>query len=207
MDYIGIKTYRADGTPKGEIRVVGLFTSQSISPRPTHVPFLRHKVDAVLGALGYPPGSHDGKAILNILESFPRDELFQIGVKQLREWVDGILDLETRPRVRVFARNDRFDRFVSLLIYVPRDRYTHRARAHRRRCCRRPTTGASSAFYPHFPTARWCACSSSSRAMPADAAGRQPGSRARHRRDHPHLGGPAGEAIAGPAGDATKSRS
>ncbi len=71
MDYIGIKTYRADGTPKGEIRVVGLFTSQSYFESPTQVPFLRHKVDAVLGALGYPPSSHDGKAILNILESFP----------------------------------------------------------------------------------------------------------------------------------------
>ena len=128
MDYIGIKTYRADGTPKGEIRVVGLFTSQSYFASPTQVPFLRHKVDAVLGALGYPRSSHDGKAILNILESFPRDELFQIGVKQLREWVDGILDLETRPRVRVFARIDRFDRFVSLLIYVPRDRYTSTVR-------------------------------------------------------------------------------
>ena len=150
MDYIGIKTYRADGTPKGEIRVVGLFTSQSYFASPTQVPFLRHKVDAVLGALGYPPSSHDGKAILNILESFPRDELFQIGVKQLREWVHGILDLETRPRVRVFARIDRFDRFVSLLVYVPRDRYTSTVRERIGALLSEVYDGRIVAFYPHF---------------------------------------------------------
>ena len=150
MDYIGIKTYRADGTPKGEIRVVGLFTSQSYFASPTQVPFLRHKVDAVLGALGYPRSSHDGKAILNILESFPRDELFQIGVRQLREWVDGILDLETRPRVRVFARVDRFDRFVSLLVYVPRDRYTSTIRERIATLLSEAYDGRVVAFYPHF---------------------------------------------------------
>jgi glutamate dehydrogenase len=150
MDYIGIKTYRADGTLKGEIRVVGLFTSQSYFESPTHVPFLRHKVEAVFGALGYAPSSHDSKAVLNILESFPRDELFQIGMKQLREWAEGILDLETRPRVRVFARVDRFDRFVSLLVYVPRDRYTSTVRERIGALLSETYDGRIVAFYPHF---------------------------------------------------------
>ena len=193
MDYIGIKTYRADGTPKGEIRVVGLFTSQSYFASPTQVPFLRHKVDAVLAALGYPPSSHDGKAILNILESFPRDELFQIGVKQLREWVDGILDLETRPRVRVFARIDRFDRFVSLLIYVPRDRYTSTVRERIGALLSEVYDGRVVAFYPHFtdgPLVRVQFIVARYAGTTPQVASRRP--RARDRRDHPHLGGPAG---------------
>ena len=193
MDYIGIKTYRADGTPKGEIRVVGLFTSQSYFASPTQVPFLRHKVDAVLAALGYPRSSHDGKAILNILESFPRDELFQIGVKQLREWVDGILDLETRPRVRVFARIDRFDRFVSLLIYVPRDRYTSTVRERIGALLSEVYDGRIVAFYPHFtdgPLVRVQFIVARYAGTTPQVASRRP--RARHRRDHPHLGGPAG---------------
>ena len=168
MDYIGVKTYRADGTPKGEIRVVGLFTSQSYFASPAQVPFLRHKVDAVLGALGYPPSSHDSKAILNILESFPRDELFQIGVKQLSEWVQGILDLETRPRVRVFVRVDRFERFVSVLVYVPRDRYTSMVRERIGELLAETYDGRVVGVLSRIsPTARWCGCSSSSRATPA----------------------------------------
>ncbi|MGL1465689.1 hypothetical protein ACSTJV_24055, partial [Vibrio parahaemolyticus] len=75
------------------------------------IPFLRHKVASVLAAAGYPPASHDAKALSHILDNFPRDELFQIGVDRLKAWSQGILDLETRPRVRAFIRVDRFDRF------------------------------------------------------------------------------------------------
>ena len=151
MDYIGIKTYRGDGTLDGEVRIVGLFTSQAYTGSPRDIPFLRHKVETVLKMAGYPAASHAGKALMNVLETFPRDELFQIDVDELKEWSEGILDLETRPRVRVFARVDRFDRFVSVLVYVPRDRYSsERARAHRR--VPRPTAykGRVAAFYPYF---------------------------------------------------------
>ena len=81
MDYIGIKTYHGDGRPKGEIRFVGLFTSQAYVSSPSQIPLLRHKVETVLAASGYPAASHAGKALLNILDTFPRDELFQIGAK------------------------------------------------------------------------------------------------------------------------------
>jgi glutamate dehydrogenase len=151
MDYIGIKTYRADGSPKGEIRLVGLFTSQAYVRPPGQIPILRHKVDSVLAACGYPPASHDGKAVLNILGTFPRDELFQIDIDQLREWTEGILDLETRPRVRVFARIDRFDRFVSVLVYVPRDRYATKVRERIGALLADTYKGRIAAFYPYFP--------------------------------------------------------
>jgi glutamate dehydrogenase len=151
MDYIGIKTYDDDGTSKGEIRIVGLFTSQAYVRSPAEIPFLRHKVERVVAASGHPPTSHDGKALLNILDTFPRDELFQIGVKQLQEWAEGILDLEMRPRVRVFARVDRFDRFVSVLVYAPRDRYNTKVRERIGALLSEAYKGSVVAFYPYFP--------------------------------------------------------
>ena len=153
MDYIGIKTYQDDGRPKGEIRCVGLFTSQAYVSSPSQIPVLRHKVETVLTKpRAIPPASHAGKALLNVLDTFPRDELFQIGAKELQVWAEGILDLETRPRVRVFARVDRFDRFVSVLVYAPRDRLQHRACANSIGApCLAAYNGRLSAFYPYFP--------------------------------------------------------
>ena len=151
MDYIGIKTYHGDGRLKGELRVVGLFTSQAYVRPPSEIPFLRLKVAQVLAASGYPPASHAGKALTNVLNTFPRDELFQIGVERLGQWSEGILDLETRPRVAVFARVDRFDRFVSLIIYVPRDRYNTGVRERIGALLATAYHGRVSAFYPYFP--------------------------------------------------------
>jgi glutamate dehydrogenase len=150
MDYIGIKTYHRDGTLKGELRLVGLFTSQAYVRPPSEIPFLRLKVAQVLAASGYPAASHAGKALANILNTFPRDELFQIGVERLKAWSEGILDLETRPRVAVFARVDRFDRFVSLIIYVPRDRYNTGVRERIGALLAAAYQGRVSAFYPYF---------------------------------------------------------
>src|SRR5215468_5678233 len=151
MDYIGVKTYRGDGTPKGETRFVGLFTSQAYVIPPSQIPLLRHKVETVLTASGYPAASHAGKGLLNILDTFPRDELFQIGAKELQAWCEGILDLETRPRVRAFTRIDRFDRFVSVLLYVPRDRYNTRVRERIGALLSATYDGRIAAFYPYFP--------------------------------------------------------
>ena len=169
MDYIGIKTYRADGTLDGEMRIVGLFTSQAYTGSPRDIPFLRHKVETVLKMAGYPAASHAGKALMNVLETFPRDELFQIEVERAAaRGAEGILDLETRPRVRVFARIDRFDRFVSAArVRAARPLHVRRARAHRGPCWPRPTRAASSRSIPTSPTARWCGCSSSSAATKA----------------------------------------
>src|SRR5581483_7803226 len=151
MDYIGVKTYRSDGTPGGEIRFVGLFTSQAYVSSPRQIPLLRHKVATVVAQSGYPPASHAGKALQNILDHFPRDELFQIDAGELSRWVEGIRDLETRPRVRAFARIDRFDRFVSVLVYAPRDRYNTRVRERVGELLARTYSGRIVAFYPYFP--------------------------------------------------------
>jgi glutamate dehydrogenase len=150
MDYIGIKTYRRDGTLNGEVRVVGLFTSQAYVRSPREIPFVRRKVETVQQTSAYPVASHAGKALMNVLETFPRDELFQIEPEQLREWSEAILDLETRPRVRVLARVDRFDRFVSVLVYVPRDRYGSAVRERIGVLLAEAYRGRIAAFYPFF---------------------------------------------------------
>ncbi|MGZ5930798.1 MAG: NAD-glutamate dehydrogenase [Rhizomicrobium sp.] len=128
MDYVGIKTFDKDGKLTGERRFVGLFTSGAYSRRPSDIPLLRRKVADVVARAGLPPSSHDGKALSHILDTYPRDELFQISEDELFATAQGILRLGERPTVRVFLRFDRFDRFVSALVFVPRDRYDTHAR-------------------------------------------------------------------------------
>ena len=151
MDYIGIKIYSDTGEISGELRIVGLFTSTAYTRTTRRIPFLRHKVDLVFERSGYLPSSHSGKALSNILENFPRDELFQIGVDDLYETVRGILALELRPRTRVFPRIDRFDRFVSILVYLPRDRYTTDVRLSVGDYLADAYNGRVSAYYLFFP--------------------------------------------------------
>ncbi|HJW41553.1 MAG TPA: NAD-glutamate dehydrogenase [Rhizomicrobium sp.] len=128
MDYVGVKTFDKDGRLTGERRFVGLFTSGAYSRRPSDIPLLRRKVANVIARAGLPPASHDGKALAHILDTYPREELFQISEDDLFAISQGILRLGERPTVRVFLRFDRFDRFVSALVFVPRDRYDTHAR-------------------------------------------------------------------------------
>ncbi|HWA88482.1 MAG TPA: NAD-glutamate dehydrogenase [Rhizomicrobium sp.] len=128
MDYVGVKTFDDKGNLTGERRFVGLFTSSAYSRRPSDIPLLRRKVEQVKARAGLAPTSHDGKALAHILDTFPRDELFQISDDELFATALGILKLGERPKVRVFPRFDRFDRFVSALVFVPRDRYDTQAR-------------------------------------------------------------------------------
>jgi glutamate dehydrogenase len=151
MDYIGLKIYDEQGAQTGELRIVGLFTSQAYTERPEHIPFLRQHIAAVLRRAGFAATSHDGKALLNVLENFPRDELFQIGLERLLDWTRSILALELRPRVKVLARRDRFDRFVSVLVYVPRDRFTSVIREQIGDMLAQEMGGHVSAFTPFFP--------------------------------------------------------
>ncbi len=128
MDYVGVKTFDNKGELTGERRFVGLFTSAAYSSRPSDIPLLRLKVAHILGRAGLAPDSHDGKALVHILDTYPREELFQAGEDEIFATALGVLRLGERPKVRVFLRFDRFDRFVSALVYVPRDRYDTQAR-------------------------------------------------------------------------------
>jgi glutamate dehydrogenase len=151
MDDIGLKIYDADGKITGEIRLLGLFTSSAYTQSPKDIPLLRQKFATVLAHSGTAEASHSSKALANVIETFPRDELFQITEGQLLDWSRGVVDLELRPRVRVFARPDRFDRFVSALVYVPRDRFTTKLREDISRLLSAAYDGHISAFTPYFP--------------------------------------------------------
>lgn len=121
LDYIGVKTYDKKGKLTGELRMVGLFTSTAYTRSVMKIPYLRSKVEMVIERSGFSPSDHSGKALINVLESYPRDELFQISIPVLRKHAEAILALGERPRVRALYRIDQFDRFVSVLVFVPRE--------------------------------------------------------------------------------------
>jgi glutamate dehydrogenase len=151
MDYIGIKRFDAKGKLVGELRIVGLFTSAAYMRSVREIPYLRRKVEKTIARAGFNPESHSGKALLNVLETYPRDELFQIDDDLLYRNALAILELDERPRVRVLVRRDRFDRFVSILAYVPRERYDSTIRARLGAYFADVYKGRVSAFHPFFP--------------------------------------------------------
>ena len=151
LDYVGVKRFDAGGNLAGEFRIVGLFTSTAYTRAAHSIPYLRRKIAAVEQHAGFDPGSHSGKALANVLENYPRDELFQIDEDSLYQFTQAILQLDERPRVRVLARRDRFDRFVSVLVFVPRERYDSDLRAKIGDYLASAFIGRVSAFYPFFP--------------------------------------------------------
>ena len=124
LDYIGVRRFDADGRVVGEHRLVGLFSTTAYSESVMRVPVLRQKAQAVIEGSGYDTASHGGKAIVDTLETYPRDELFQTPLAELGETVERIAHLKERRQVRMFVRADPYGRFVSCLVYLPRDRYT-----------------------------------------------------------------------------------
>src|SRR5450631_1437979 len=128
LDYVGVKQFDARGRLIGERRFLGLWTSAAYNSNPREIPVLRHKVARVVEHFALAPDSHDGKALQHILESFPRDELFQASVAELNRIVTGIFGLQERPRVRVLLRRDAFRRFYSCLVFVPREKYNTQVR-------------------------------------------------------------------------------
>jgi glutamate dehydrogenase len=123
LDYVGVKRFDAEGKVIGERRFLGLYTHTAYRANPSDIPILRQKVDAVLARAALPHGSHNEKALIQILETHPRDELIQASVDELFDIAMGILHLGERQRVRLFVRPDAFGRFLSCLIFVPRDRF------------------------------------------------------------------------------------
>ncbi|MEY4964578.1 MAG: hypothetical protein RL274_161 [Pseudomonadota bacterium] len=146
MDYIGVETYDARGVFNGERRFVGLFTSSAYSTQPRDIPLLRRKIEQVMSGAGLAPASHNGKALSHILDNFPRDELFQVSAEELSEVATGILRMGGLPRLRLFLRFDRFDRFVSVILLAPRDHLTAPIREQIHALLARALNGRTSAF-------------------------------------------------------------
>lgn len=124
MDVVGVKQVDKSGHVVAERRFVGLFTSTAYNQNVRDIPLLRRKVAKVIDRAGLDPRGHDGKALMQILETYPRDELFQITAEDLYEIAMGILQLQDRRRIALFTRRDPFERFVSCLVYIPQDQYS-----------------------------------------------------------------------------------
>ncbi|HEC90849.1 MAG TPA: NAD-glutamate dehydrogenase, partial [Alphaproteobacteria bacterium] len=147
MDCIGIKKFDAAGRVTGQRMFAGLFTSSAYNKSVTEIPLLRRKAMKTIERTGLKPSSHDGKALLNILENYPRDELLQISDDHLYQTSLGILHLQERHKVALFIRRDDFERFISCLVYVPRDRYTTRLRLRMQKILEDAFAGEVSAQY------------------------------------------------------------
>ena len=150
MDAIGIRCFDKTGEVAGLRLFVGLFTSVAYSRRPQSIPLLRQKVRRTVEHAGLAADSHDGKALLHILETFPRDELFQITEDELFDTALGIVNLQERQRIALFVRKDPLERFVSCLVYVPRDRYDTRLRQAFAAILEEAFAGTVTDFYAHL---------------------------------------------------------
>jgi glutamate dehydrogenase len=153
-DYIGVKRYNDQGEAIGEIRFVGLFTSESFTEATRNIPVLRRKAEWVLHQTGFAPGGHNAKTIRKIIEYYPREELWQMSREELLSVARGVLHLLDRPRARVFTRRDRFNRFVSALVYIPKDRYDSALRERVGEAIARAHGGEVESFQPQLGEAQ-----------------------------------------------------
>ena len=128
LDYIGIKLFDPSGEVVGERRFLGLLTHVAYNESISRIPLLRTKLDEVLRLAGIPLASHDGQDIVEILETYPRTELFQLSPEELLPIALGVLRLRERKQVRLFVRRDDYGRYVSCLVYLPRDRFSTKVR-------------------------------------------------------------------------------
>ncbi|HEX9040357.1 MAG TPA: NAD-glutamate dehydrogenase [Trebonia sp.] len=144
LDYVAVRRFSPQtGEVTGEYRFLGLYTQAAYTESITRVPVLRRKLDRMLDIAGVPADSHDGKALLEILEGFPREELFEISAERLAPIALAVLGLGERKQVRLFLRPDSYGRYVSCLVYLPRDRYTTQVRLRAQEILRSAFGGAS----------------------------------------------------------------
>jgi glutamate dehydrogenase len=150
LDYVGIKRFDANGQVAGEHRFLGLYTSTAYSSHPAEIPLLRRKVKNVVARAGFDPLGHMGKALVTLLEEHPRDELLQISEDELFETAMGILRLVERQRTRLFVRRDAYGRFLSCLIYLPRENHSTELRERIERILMKAFNGISAEHTVHF---------------------------------------------------------
>ncbi len=128
MDYVGVRKVSPDGRITGEARLIGLFTSKAYMEPATKTPLLHRKLEQILAAEDLIPGSHDYKTVVELFGTFPKDELFQGSAEELRTLVVGLLQFEEQAGIRVLVRKDLFGRQVSIVVALPRERFTAKLR-------------------------------------------------------------------------------
>ena len=128
IDYVGVKQFNDKGEVVGEHRFIGLYSATLYNNSAADIPLLKSKLAEVMAMSEFTPGTHAYKALLNILETYPRDELIQASPDDLLDVATGVLQMQERDMTRVFMRKDTFGRFVSAMVYVPRERYNTQLR-------------------------------------------------------------------------------
>ncbi|RNL81663.1 NAD-glutamate dehydrogenase [Halostreptopolyspora alba] len=128
LDYIGVKQFDDQGRVIGERRFLGLFTHEANTASIAQIPILKRKLSEVLDLAGFEPDSYDGRDLVETLEGFPREELLQTPVPEIYEIVRGVLRLRERRGTKLFTRRDPYGRYMSCLVYMPRDRFDTRVR-------------------------------------------------------------------------------
>lgn len=124
LDYIGVKRFDAAGDVIGERRFLGLYSSSAYTQSILDIPILRNKYEHLIDGLDFASGSHNAKDLLQFFETYPRDELFQTSDAMLADIAESVLHLQERRHTRLYLRPDDYGRFMSCLVYLPRDRYT-----------------------------------------------------------------------------------
>jgi glutamate dehydrogenase len=143
LDYVSVKKLGPDGTVTREYRFLGLYTHAAHTAPIAGIPVIRRKLARVLAEAGLSPDSHDGKDLVEILEDYPREELFEISADELTPIALGVVRLSERKQTRLFLRRDRYGRYMSCLVYLPRDRYTTKVRLRAQEILREALNGAS----------------------------------------------------------------
>jgi glutamate dehydrogenase len=149
-DFVSVKRYNEKGEAIGEVRFVGLFTSESFTEPTRNIPILRRKAEWVMEQAGFAPGGHNSKTLRKIIEYYPREELWQMSREDLLSISRGILHLLDRPRARVFTRRDRFNRFATALTYIPKDRFNSELRERVGEAIARHYGGVVESFQPQL---------------------------------------------------------
>jgi glutamate dehydrogenase len=153
LDTIGIKLFNRAGRVVGERLFAGLFTSDVYNEGARGIPLVRRKVDNIVSRSGFPPQSHNAKALLNILETLPRDELLQVGDDALLATSLGVLQLQERQRIKLFVHPDPYGHYVSCLVYAPRDRYDTKLRGVMQEILAEGFGGVVTAYYTQLTDA------------------------------------------------------
>jgi glutamate dehydrogenase len=128
MDYVGIKTFDESGRVNGERRFIGLFTSRAYAEDAERIPILRRKLAVIIDSFGWVPGSHDYKEAITIFNSMPKEELFLAPAEEIGKQIETILTRYDTHQVKVTLRRDAYGRGVSIMVVLPRERYSGRAR-------------------------------------------------------------------------------
>ena len=150
MDFLGIHKFDDNGKLVGEYRFIGLFTSQAYQLSVQQIPLLREKANKIMAMAELPRDGHAYHKMMHVINTLPRDDLFQASIEELYPVVSGITQLQDKKSLRLFSRVDHYQRFVSCLVYIPRDKFNTELRIKVQNVLKDAYNGLSSGFTTEF---------------------------------------------------------